>query len=105
MRKVYGSSPTRCPDGMLAHCSPSSKWVPGGNTGEIKAARKGTAPPLPHMPMAQDKCPLNKRCPLNKCPLNKYYLYFFYRVRKCYVSKYLVVECNNFGSTFKIAEN
>ena len=27
---------------LLAHCSPSSKWVLGGNTGEIKAARKGT---------------------------------------------------------------
>ena len=27
---------------MLAHCSPCSEWVPGGNTGEIKAARKGT---------------------------------------------------------------
>ena len=24
------------------YSSPSSKWVPGGNTGEIKAARKGT---------------------------------------------------------------
>jgi len=27
---------------MLAHYSPSSEWAPGGNTGEIKAARKGT---------------------------------------------------------------
>ena len=42
---------------MLAHCSPSSKWVPGGNIGEIKAARKELAT-LPHMLMAQDKCPL-----------------------------------------------
>ena len=25
---------------MLAHCSPSSEWVPVGNTGEIEAARK-----------------------------------------------------------------
>ena len=48
MRKDYGSSPTRCPDLMLAHCSPSSKWVPGGNTGEIKAARKGTGHPSSH---------------------------------------------------------
>ena len=28
--------PSRCPDWMLAHCSPSSKWVPGGNCGETK---------------------------------------------------------------------
>ena len=25
---------------MFAHCSPSSDWVPGGNTGEIKAANR-----------------------------------------------------------------
>jgi len=45
VRKVYGSNPTRCPDLMLADCSPSSKWIPGGNTGEIKAARTGTDHP------------------------------------------------------------
>jgi len=33
---------------MLAHCSPSSKWVPSGNTGEIKAERKGTGQPTSH---------------------------------------------------------
>ena len=27
------------------HCSPSSIRVPGGNTGEIKAERKGTGHP------------------------------------------------------------
>ena len=31
----------------LSHCPPSSKWGPGRNTGEIKAARKGTGHP-PH---------------------------------------------------------
>ena len=36
------------PDRTLAHCSPSSKWVPSGNTGEIKAARKGTGHPTSH---------------------------------------------------------
>ena len=30
---------------MLAYCSPSSKWVPGDNTGEIRAARKGNGHP------------------------------------------------------------
>ena len=30
---------------MLAHCPPSSEWGPGGNTGEIKVARKGTGHP------------------------------------------------------------
>ena len=33
---------------MLAHCSPSSKWVPGGNTGEINAVKKGTGHPTSH---------------------------------------------------------
>ena len=27
---------------MFAHCSPSSEWVSGGNTGEIEVSRKGT---------------------------------------------------------------
>ena len=33
---------------MLAHCSSSSELVPGGNTGEIKGARKGTGHPNSH---------------------------------------------------------
>ena len=48
VQKVYGSSPTRCPDLMLAHYSPSSKWVPGGTTGEIKVEKKGTGRPTAH---------------------------------------------------------
>ena len=30
---------------MLAHCLPSSEWEPAGNTGEVKAARKGSDHP------------------------------------------------------------
>ena len=30
---------------MLAHCSPSSEWVPGASTGGMKVARKGTGHP------------------------------------------------------------
>ena len=30
------------------HCSPSSKWVPSGSTGETKAARKGIGHPALH---------------------------------------------------------
>jgi len=30
---------------MLAHCSPSSEWAPGGNSVEVKVARKGTIHP------------------------------------------------------------
>ena len=29
----------------LTHCPPRSRWGPGGNTGEINAARKGTGHP------------------------------------------------------------
>ena len=46
--KVYVSSPARGLDLMLTHCSPSSEWVPGGNTGKIKAARKGIGHPTSH---------------------------------------------------------
>ena len=44
--------------GMLAHCSPSSKWVPGGNTREVKGGEERNWPPYLTMPTAQDKCPL-----------------------------------------------
>ena len=31
--------------GMLAHCPLSSKWVPGGNTVELEAAKSGPSYP------------------------------------------------------------
>ena len=37
--------PPRTIGWKLAHCPPSCKRGPGGNTGEIKAARKGTGHP------------------------------------------------------------
>ena len=33
---------------MFPRCSPSSEWVPGDRTGEIKAVRKGTGHPTSH---------------------------------------------------------
>ena len=45
----------RAPVETLTEClptvhptAPSSEWVPGGNTGEIKAASKGTEHPASH---------------------------------------------------------
>ena len=49
--------------GMLARCSPSSKWVPGGNTGEVKGGEERNWPPYLTMPAAQDKCPSNGHTP------------------------------------------
>ena len=49
--------------GMLAHCSPSSKWVPGGNTGEVKGGEERNWPPYLTMPAAQDKCLSNGHPP------------------------------------------
>ena len=49
--------------GMLALCSPSSKWVPGGNTGEVKGGEERNWPPYLTMPAAQDKCPSNGHSP------------------------------------------
>ena len=45
MAKTTLRDPPRAYGWMLAHCPPSSEWGPGGNTGEIKAARKGTDHP------------------------------------------------------------
>ena len=49
--------------GMLAHCSPSSKWVPGGNTGEVKGGEERNWPPYLTMTAAQGKCPSNGHSP------------------------------------------
>ena len=49
--------------GMLARCSPSSKWVPGGNTGEVKDGEERNWPPYVTMPAAQDRCPSNGHYP------------------------------------------
>ena len=44
--------------GMLDHCQPSSKWVPGSNAREVKGGEERTWSPYLTMPAAQDKCPL-----------------------------------------------
>ena len=44
----HGSSANRCPDRMLAHGSPSSEWVPVGNTREANVGGKGTGHPSSH---------------------------------------------------------
>ena len=49
--------------GMLAHCPPTSKWVLGGNTREVKGGEERNWPPYLIMPMAQDKCPSNGHSP------------------------------------------
>ena len=46
--------------GMFARCSPGSKWVPGGNTGEVKGGEERNWLPYLTMPAAQDKCPSNR---------------------------------------------
>ena len=45
--------------GIISHCPPSSKCVPGCNTGEIKATRRGTGHPtslsrLPRISLISD---------------------------------------------------
>ena len=49
--------------GMLAHCPPSSEWVPGGNTGEAKGGEERNWPPYLTMLAAQDKCPSHGHSP------------------------------------------
>ena len=63
VRKIDGSRRALGPIiEMFIQCLPSSKLVPGGNTGELKAARKGLPPHLT-MPTVQDKYPLKKALP------------------------------------------
>ena len=57
--------------GMLAHCSPSSKWVPGGSTREVKGGEERTWPPYLTMPASQDKCPSAKGAFHVKCNQEK----------------------------------
>ena len=45
MPKTTVRDPPRANVWTLAHCPPSSELKPGGNTGEIKATRKGTGHP------------------------------------------------------------
>ena len=45
MPKTTVRDPPRTDGSALAHCPSSSEWGPSGNTGEIKAARKGAGHP------------------------------------------------------------
>ena len=58
----------------LAHYPPSSEWGPGGNTGEIKAARKGTGHPTSQSRWPRTSVPSNRHSPnvrivYGTCPL------------------------------------
>ena len=48
----------RTKGGVLAHCPPSSNWVPGGNTGEAKGGEERNRPPYLTIPTVQDSFPL-----------------------------------------------
>ena len=52
MPKTTVRYPPRANGWALANCPPSSEWGPGGNTKEIKAARKGTG-----LPTSQSRWP------------------------------------------------
>ena len=49
--------------GMFAHCPPSSKWVPGDNTGEVKGGEERNWPHYLTILAAQDKCPSSGHSP------------------------------------------
>ena len=72
---------------MLAHCSPSSKWAPGGNTGEVKGGEERNWPPYLTMPEPQDKCPSNRHSPnvrnrIRDSPLPFYiYIYMYMYIK------------------------
>ena len=47
----------------LAHCPPSREWAPGGNTVEIKAARKGAGHSTSHNRWPRTSVPSNRHFP------------------------------------------
>ena len=63
MERQWFETNPRIAIGMLAHCPPSNKWVPGGSTGQVKGSEERNWPPYFTMPMAQDKCPSKRVLP------------------------------------------
>ena len=62
-RNSDSSSRTLRPKVGCSLCPPSSKWVPSGNTGEVKGGEERNWPLYFTMPTAQDKCPSNGHSP------------------------------------------
>ena len=77
---------------MHANCPPSSKWVPGGNTGEVKGGEERNWPPYLTMPAAQDKCPSNGHSPNVRNRTRDSPLPFLY----CKSLLYCIYYCNMF---------
>ena len=72
---------------ILTHRPPSSKWVPGGNTGEVKGRRGKELATLPH-----DKCPSNGHSPNVRNRIWEYHLPLVLKIHleKNYIYIYIV---------------
>ena len=81
--------------GMLAHCSPSSKCVPGGNTGEVKGGEERNWPPYLTMPAAQDKCLSNGHSPTYGI-VHGTHLYLYLLLTIYFIFKYLTATAISF---------
>ena len=57
--------PPRTNGWKLAHCPPSGKWGPDGNTGEIKAARIRTGHPTSQCQWPRTNVLCNRHSPAN----------------------------------------
>ena len=63
MPKTTVRDPPRTNGWTFAHCPSSSEWRPGGNTGEIKAARKETGHPTSKSRWLRTSVLFNKHSP------------------------------------------
>ena len=52
--------------GMLVLCSPSSNWVPSGNNGDLRAAKKGTSHPTILCRLPRISVLSNRRSPTHR---------------------------------------
>ena len=69
----------------LAHCPPSSKWGPGGDTGEMKAAMKGTGYPTSQSRWPRTSVLSNGQYPMYESYMGltfTFYLYFCLTIKE-----------------------
>ena len=83
MPKTTVRDPPRANGWTLAYCSPGSEWGPGGNTGEIKAVRKGTGHPTSKSRWLRTSVLSNRHSPTYGSYMGPYlYLYLEISVNK-----------------------
>ena len=80
MPKTTVRDPPRANGWTLAHCPPSSDWVPGGNTGGIKALRKGTGHPTPKFRWLRTSVLSNRHSPTYGLYMGLTFTFYYFEI-------------------------